>query len=306
MVWLCSALFFLMNNAVTGMSSCDKKKAKRQRVEVKKSNFVDLVNDQCSKLLKRYKQINVNCILPLGTMQDVAETSTKSQITEEHAKRHKLFMKLNPTFFCDMIESLSSSQKDWVTKTGFGSILDFNLHSYPKYLSYIVVKNFDCDSCGIMVDNKILQITENDVHRVLGLPIGPKSVPFIKSDSLAREWRKQYSDNKDPFRVAVKDVLSVVKDSTLSDENFKKNFISLMFCFFFQPPSNSFIRQKLLRFCCNLDRCFDYNWCEFVISCLKKTTRFWLQKDETEYYTGPLPLLLVCTSVVKNYVSYRY
>ncbi|WOH11248.1 hypothetical protein DCAR_0833234 [Daucus carota subsp. sativus] len=66
-----------------------------------------------------------------------------------------------------------------------------------------------------------------------------------------------------------------------------------MFCFFFQPPSNSFIRQKLLRFCCNLDRCFDYNWCEFVISCLKKTTRFWLQKDETEYYTGPLPLLLI-------------
>ena len=27
-----------------------------------------------------------------------------------------------------------------------------------------------------MVDNKILQITENDVHRVLGLPIGPKSL----------------------------------------------------------------------------------------------------------------------------------
>ncbi|KAL1805616.1 hypothetical protein ACET3Z_028684 [Daucus carota] len=38
------ALVVSFSSEVTGMSSCDKKKAKRQRVEVKKSNFVDLSN----------------------------------------------------------------------------------------------------------------------------------------------------------------------------------------------------------------------------------------------------------------------
>lgn len=203
-------------------------------------------------------------------------------------------MKMSPELFCEMIENLSLCQKEWVSSTGFGSILQFELHSYPKYLSYSIVKNFVSESCSVVVEGKTLQITESDVQRVLGFPLGTKSIPFVKSDSLAKEWRRQYGDKPKAFRVAVKNVVAAIKDSTVADVNFKKNFISLLMCFFFQAPSNSYIRQKLLGFCCELDSCFNYNWCEFVIKCLKKSTKNWLRNTETRYYTGSLPFLLVC------------
>ncbi|WOG92426.1 hypothetical protein DCAR_0311692 [Daucus carota subsp. sativus] len=206
-------------------------------------------------------------------------------------------MKLSPSLFCDMIKNLSVSQREWISQTGFGSILNFDLQSYPKYLSYSVVNNFDYDSCWIVIGGRSIEVSDVDVHDILGLPLGPQKIPFVKSEPLAKEWRKQYGECKNSFRVAVKDVISAVNDSMLADVNFKQNFVSLLICFFCQAPSNSYIRQNLLGCCCDLDRCFNYNWCEFVLRCLKKSTKFWLQNQETRYYTGSLPLLLLITKL---------
>ena len=126
--------------------------------------------------------------------------------------------------------------------------MDFELHSYPKYLSYSVVNKFDCDSCSIVIDGRSIQISDVDVHRVLGSPLGPKTIPFIKSETPAKEWRKQYGDFDNAFRVAMKDVVNAVKDSMLSDLNFKQNFISLLIGFFL-PSSFEFVHQtEIVRF----------------------------------------------------------
>ncbi|WOH11390.1 hypothetical protein DCAR_0830874 [Daucus carota subsp. sativus] len=189
--------------------------------------------------------------------------------------------------------------------TGFGSILNFRLQKYPKYMSYNIVNNFDSDSCSIVVDGETLKISQNDVHCVLGFPLGPKSIPFVNSEPLAKEWRRQYSGSEDSSRVVVKDVLAAVRDSTIVDINFKKNFISLMICFLVQAPSNSYIRLKLLGLCCELDRCFEYNWCEFVVNCLKKSNKVWRRNTGTKFYTGSLPFLLL-TSYAMDYHSQKH
>lgn len=93
---------------------------------------------------------------------------------------NKLFMKLSPSLFCDMIKNLSVSQREWISQTGFGSILNFDLQSYPKYLSYSVVNNFDYDSCCIVIDGRSIEVSDVDVHDVLGLPLGPQKIPFVK------------------------------------------------------------------------------------------------------------------------------
>ena len=74
-------------------------------------------------------------------------------------KGRKLLMKFSPALFCDMIRNLSSSQREWVSRTGFGSILNFRLQNYPKYLSYNIVNNFDSDSCSIVVEGETLKIS---------------------------------------------------------------------------------------------------------------------------------------------------
>ncbi|KAL1808572.1 hypothetical protein ACET3Z_025562 [Daucus carota] len=68
----------------------------------------------------------------------------------------------------------------------------------------------------IVVEGETLKISENDVHSVLGFSLGPKSIPFVNSEPLPKEWRRQYSGCEDSFRVAVKDVLAAMRNSTIS------------------------------------------------------------------------------------------
>ena len=114
------------------------------------------------------------------------------QVGNEVDEGYNIFTKLSPSLFSSVVQNLTQSQREWVTSTGLGSILDFKLTSYPKYLGYGVVKSFVSDDCCILVDKRIIKITKNDVHRILGLPLGASSMPFVNSQSLSKECRKQY------------------------------------------------------------------------------------------------------------------
>ena len=203
-------------------------------------------------------------------------------------------IKLSPSLFTNLVQNLTESQREWVISTGFGCILDFNLTSYPKYLGYSLVNSFVSNDCSIVLDKRTIKITDKDVHRILGLPLGTIPVPFVNSKQLSKEWRKQFKNTDKAFRVGVKDVLDAIKDSTRVDVNFKKNFILVLICFLIQPSSNSYIRQNFLGICCDLDKCFQYNWCQLVVSYLKESSKVWLRNTETRFYTGSLSFLLVC------------
>ncbi|KAL1803377.1 hypothetical protein ACET3Z_032024 [Daucus carota] len=140
--------------------------------------------------------------------REVKQEEVVLEIVEEDIinDRHKLSMKHSPSLFSEMIKNLSSAQRQWISETGFGSILDFEIHTYPKYLSYGVVTKFDYESCRFVIDGRSIEISDVDVHRVLGLPLGSKTIPFVKSETPAKEWRKQYGTSKNAFRVSVKDV----------------------------------------------------------------------------------------------------
>ena len=226
------------------------------------------------------------------------------QVENEAVEGHKIFTKLSPSLFSTVVENLTQSQREWVTSTGLGSILDFKLTSYPKYLGYGVVKSFVSDDCCILVDKRIIKITKNDVHRILGLPLGASSMPFVNSQSLSKECRKQYRDIEGCFRVKVIDVVNALKESMMVDTNFKKNFI-LVLIFFIQEPSNSYVRQNFLGLCFDLDKCFKYNWCELVVRYLKVSSKVLLRNTETRFYTGSLSFMLVCcfkSSVLKKHL----
>ncbi|KAL1816302.1 hypothetical protein ACET3Z_018876 [Daucus carota] len=172
--------------------------------------------------------------------RDVKQEEVVLEIVEEDIinDRHKLSMKHSPSLFSEMIKNLSSAQRQWISKTGFGSILDFELHTYPKYLSYGVVTKFDYESCRFVIDGRSIEISDVDVHRVLGLPLGLKTIPFVKSETPAKEWRKQYGTSKNAFRVSVKDVYmfldSFIGRNTLSERE-KPRFL----------PWNNYCLNKL-------------------------------------------------------------
>ena len=238
------------------------------------------------------------------SMESSGREEVEIQVENKAVEGHKIFTKLSPSLFRTVVENLTQSQREWVTSTGLGSILDFKLTSYPKYLGYGVVKSFVSDDCCILLDKRIIKITENDVHRILGLPLGASSIPFVNGKSLSKEWRKQYRDTEKCFRVKVIDVVNALKESMMVDTNFKKNFI-LVLIFFIQEPSNSYVRQNFLGLCFDLDKCFKYNWCELVVRYLKVSSKVWLRNTETRFYTGSLSFMLVCcfkSSVLKKHL----
>ena len=133
---------------------------------------------------------------------------------------------------------------------------------------------------------------------------GSKLGNLRERKSLANEWKKQFKFKKNSLRVAVTDVIRLTKNSTTVDLNFKKNFVSVLISFLIQAPSNFYIRKKLLGFCCDLDNCSNYNWCELVLRSLKNSGKFWSNDAETRYYTGSLPFILVCFPFIKWHESH--
>ena len=203
-----------------------------------------------------------------------------------------------------MIQNLTLSQKEWVRSTSFGCVLDFSLRDYPRYLGFCIAKKIDFDNCCMIVDETTLKITENDVHRVLGMPLGANSITFLNSKSLASEWKKQFKFKKNSLRVAMTDVIRLTKNSTNVDLNFKKNFVCVLISFLIQAPCNSYIRKKLLGFCCDLDNCSNYNWCELVLRSLKNSGKFWSNDAETRYYTGSLPFCCAIKSPWAYFIAH--
>ena len=71
-----------------------------------------------------------------------------------------------------MIYFLTPEQRQWVRRTGFGFLLDFQLEMLPAKLAYNVLQIFDHNTVSLKLKNNDIDITEEDVSDVLGLPYG--------------------------------------------------------------------------------------------------------------------------------------
>ena len=209
-----------------------------------------------------------------------------------------------------MIDSLSEEQKEWVKDAGFEALLDFDLVMIPSKLAYNVFQIFEHNSLTLKLKNKDVNIVEEDVFDVLGLPHEGQTI-LLGSHEKHKEridnWLAQFSTNNITVSMIV-EIMNGKKDTENFKrpevtENFKLNFLIVMSNILIETPTNSYIEKQLLRFDDDLDNCCYYNWAEYLINRLVAGTESWNRTSST-FFTGSLIFLTVSHFFFILYIVY--
>nr|XP_017240908.1 PREDICTED: uncharacterized protein LOC108213610 isoform X2 [Daucus carota subsp. sativus] len=170
----------------------------------------------------------------------------------------------------------------------------------PAKLSYNVLQIFDHNSVSMKLKDKEIEITEDDVFDVLGLPHGDISIRLGTEDEYRERinsWLAQFKDDKD--QITAQKLVQVMRGQPVTD-NFKMNFLLLMSNALLGTTTSSYIDRQLLRFDDDLDNLRKYNWPEFLLDYLVLATENW-NRTTTTFFRGSLVFLtLLYADRVRN------
>ena len=199
-------------------------------------------------------------------------------------------LRISPRLFSEMISNLTESQRKWIKDVGFTFLLDFELHMLPGKLSYNILQIFDHNTVSLKLKDAEINITQEDVYDVLGLPHGGLEIILGTEEDYKERinaWHEQFNTEQ----VTAQKIVQAMKFQSVSD-NFKLNFLVLMSNVLIGTTSCSYVDKKLLRFADNLDNLERYNWPEFLLGYLVFATESWNNTAST-FFRGSLIFLTV-------------
>ncbi|KAK1357097.1 hypothetical protein POM88_050353 [Heracleum sosnowskyi] len=218
----------------------------------------------------------------------------KRRVPEKNQRnRRKASKKLQIRLFTDAVNQMSKAQKKWVYRAGFEHLLSFSMKMIPKNTAINVVWWFDYDNLWLnLSDNRIIRVTEEDVHEILGFPRGKMDIKMISNEDRLATWRSQFDEDRPGHKITEKMIFRAITRSTEVNLQFKQNCMILMMNFFIRCIKNSYVSQEVLGFVGNFDNAAKFNWCKLVIQGLKRGSKLWIEDPETQYYTGSLMFLI--------------
>ncbi|XP_035830847.1 uncharacterized protein LOC110869443 [Helianthus annuus] len=235
------------------------------------------------------------------TQQPAYATSIKDSKT--HKKRQpvknyipladgKLTMRLALKHMGELMESLNENQRGAVRNIGFGSILSFRMGPIPSTLSWWLVNNYDTKTRVLNCGSHHIQITEELVHDVFGVPRGNeeiKEVARARADfhEVVAEWKAQFES--DPARLTPVQFKTYMQGQQASGRIFVLNFLLFYNTLLGETTTNSSINMKFLPALHRGKDIKSFNWCEYMIRCLDRTVEAWTPKEP---FLGPMPLLV--------------
>lgn len=194
----------------------------------------------------------------------------------------------------EVLRSLSDAQKTWIISTGFESILSFQLKEYPLEISRFLLSCFQPNPPILRINDNSYEVSEEDVHEILGLPIGETDIYFDDSTEVITDWAKDFGEQKKIYQVTPMEVCKAITTSDSADYQFKRNFIMLLSNIFIEGSSNPYMNTRMIKFNGDLDSCKKYNWCKYLVHCLQEQFVDWNMNREKAFFKGSLTFLMVC------------
>jgi len=113
------------------------------------------------------------------------ELKRKLELSISHEKKKmKLAEKPKDAFTCfsvmtlsTVLESLTPNERHVIERYGFGYLLQFDKCFVPNQFSKWVANVVDYKSGDIVVDGKVISLTKESFHYMLGIPIGGSTFP---------------------------------------------------------------------------------------------------------------------------------
>lgn len=224
----------------------------------------DVKVEKCKDV--KVEQVKVEIVYKQPEIEDVGQfQALKSRMSHSSVYR--------------VVSSLSNVQKKVVREIGFGSLLDLKATHLPLQLAYWLVVHFDAGNCSLSLPNEQpLVITEEDVHDVLGLPVGGEVLQFDADEDsiMLNSWKKQFETNS--LLVSVGDLTSFVMSTKGGGPMFKRNFVVICYSTLMFGSQNQYIGHWILRFLSSVSDINKCNWCKFVLDCLVEAKKYWQEK----------------------------
>lgn len=193
-------------------------------------------------------------------------------------------------FFRICCQNYPRSRKSGLKKIGFGAVIAFRMKRYAHKLGYTLVEALDRDECSIRMEDGTIKISDVVVHKVLGLPRGAEIVVVRECKQLLGAWESQFAGK--PFsKITASMIARKIKNNGSATFTFKLNFLVLLSNFLVEYNNNGYVKNDIVGFCGEIEKCSNYNWCGFVIDKLLTTHKFWAGNPSIRNFTGSLPLL---------------
>nr|XP_017225085.1 PREDICTED: uncharacterized protein LOC108201304 [Daucus carota subsp. sativus] len=237
----------------------------------------------------RKKKIITVCPLVKYTKDNIQKIEGAKHL---NVRKDEVKLRVSPRILSEMIFHLKDEQRKWVHRSGFGLLLNFELEMLPAKLAYNVLQIFDHNSVSLKLKSLDIQITEDDVFDVLGLPYGGLKIQLADETKFKQReecWNAQFSTEKEREQITAQMLVQKMRKQGVSD-NFKLNFLIVMSNALIGTTSSSYVDKQLLRIDDDLDHLQRYNWSEYLLHYLVIATEAWNRTAST-FFRGSLVFL---------------
>lgn len=187
--------------------------------------------------------------------------------------------KLSIQKFVAVVKSLSHAQRILVRSMGLDDLLDISCDRLPKSVILWVVKFFDVRTRTIHLPNGFsITVSSFMVHRVLGTPIGGKSVPsscseanlkFIKEETRCSGQTPSINELMDMF------------NESLTGDKFKRIFMLFALSCFLCPTSYDHVSPEFYEAVMKPDDIKLYDWSALILDKLVLSIYKFKKSDNT-------------------------
>ncbi|KAK9078000.1 hypothetical protein SSX86_002057 [Deinandra increscens subsp. villosa] len=209
----------------------------------------------------------------------------------------------SPKKFSEFLNDLTERKKNIIREMGFGSLISMRVNGIPGRLAYFVVDHLDPKELKIIFDDRVINVDNDSIQLLLGVPnsgidITSKKVKK-KLTPLGTEYRKRYRNTNCSFNDVVKKA-----EEDGDDRMFKLDFIVLFVNGMVDCHKNGICKFGIVDLLDGISDFSDIDWCEFIVSRIKKCKDKFDINMPKDYFSGALTILvllyvdsIICTGI---------
>ncbi|PUZ57678.1 hypothetical protein GQ55_5G448200 [Panicum hallii var. hallii] len=210
-------------------------------LSIRESNGFD--DSEVSLFFSLYLQFNVQVILKTDFANlfvsqydelKVLKRKLAKTISLEELKKHnfvrrpkEVFTRFSVSSISSILDALTPDNRKVIDNCGLGSLMLFQKCYAPNKFMKWVAKLVNYRSADIVVDGKVISLTKESIHLLLGLPIGDKAFP---SNSAGGKFIIFSIFDKQSIPSVTFFAKKIIKNETKSDKELMTCFILYDWC----------------------------------------------------------------------------
>nr|GEY90704.1 ubiquitin-specific protease 13 [Tanacetum cinerariifolium] len=236
---------------------------------------------------------------------------TKKVFSDNQIRREKflseyspLLSRTVPSLFFHAIRDAKVNMKSFMEDIGFSALHLVNIDTLPNRLARFVVRAFDSKTYNFYLKTRVVHVTAEKVHEILGLPIGGISLYDLPErreyDEFVQLWLSQFAPKKKK-QILATDIAEKLVRSTRVDFMFKVNFLMLFANVMGKADTKrAFVNLLVVRCIRENTNIVGVDWCDFIHRCLAISHE---SNTVSGFYNVPLCFLIIICEMIEEKLS---